>query len=349
MLTALLSILLLAPLSALTVRAMCRAGVIDLPNERSSHTRPTPKGGGTGPLVAVTAGSLAALVAGAPLFHPLALLAAAFLALLALADDARNYPFVVKLGAQFAAAALAAASGVVLHAVGVPGLFTIPLGGWALPVTIGWIFFTTNAVNFIDGLNGLAAGASLLAALALALLTANPVVAAPCWFLAAGLAGFLPFNYPRARIFMGDVGSQFCGFLLAILSVSAASPSAAGPGLPALTGPLLLSGILFDVAFTLGRRALARERVWQAHRGHLYQLAQRTGIPAPLVAALHWSFVVWGALAAAMLAQGAGTPEAVAQAASAGPWFALPLVLAPQLAWAAYVIARARRTDIGRW
>ena len=85
----------------------------------------------------------------------------------------------------------------------------------------GWILFATNAMNFIDGLNGLAAGTALVACGFLALIAAGQggwFVYFAAMLLAAGLVGFLPFNFPRARIFMGDVGSQFCGFVLAVLA-----------------------------------------------------------------------------------------------------------------------------------
>ena len=316
---------LLALLSAAVVRLMMSAGVVDLPDARKAHDRPVPKGGGLGVVAAVVAGAAVRGAEGLGAFHPLALAAGVGLALLALLDDARDFRFTVKLGAQVVAAVLAVAAGAVLHRVDLPGLGGLELGWWSVPVTLCWILFTTNAVNFIDGLNGLAAGASLLAAAALAALTADAAAAAACLSLAAGLAGFLPFNYPRARIFMGDVGSQLCGFLLAVLSVS-------GGGVPSLAGPVLLFGILFDVAFTLARRALAGERVWEPHRGHLYQIVQRAGMPAWLVALVHWGFVLWGAAAIAWC----------------GPWAILAAAL-PQPAWAAYVAVRARQAGIARW
>ena len=117
-----------------------------------------------------------------------------------------------------------------------------------------WLLFATNALNFIDGLNGLAAGVALIAGSFLA-----GIAAAHDGFFAyfasllliAGLAGFLPFNFPRARIFMGDVGSQFCGFILAAILAVVASRFD-NVELSFLIVPMLLSGVLFDVAFTPG-------------------------------------------------------------------------------------------------
>jgi UDP-GlcNAc:undecaprenyl-phosphate GlcNAc-1-phosphate transferase len=149
--------------------------------------------------------------------------------------------------------------------------------------------------------------------------------------------GFLPFNFPRAQIFMGDVGSQFCGFMLALFGIAAARYEAAP--LSFLLVPLLLSGVLFDVAFTLVRRALAGDHLAQAHRSHLYQIAQRSGLDAAIVTLVHWGFVLIGGMTAAgfLLA-----PHA----------WKLPIALAPlavQLVWAAYVARRARVAKIGKW
>jgi UDP-GlcNAc:undecaprenyl-phosphate GlcNAc-1-phosphate transferase len=155
--------------------------------------------------------------------------------------------------------------------------------------------------------------------------------------LAAGLAGFLPFNYPRARIFMGDVGSQFCGFVLAVLAV-AASRFDAVP-LSFLLVPLLLSGVLFDVAFTLVRRLLAGQRITAPHRGHLYQVAARSGMDARWVTLVQWGFAVFGGVACLVFIS--------------APSWAKPMVvlapLGPQVGWVGYVVWRARGARVGRW
>jgi len=207
-------------------------------------------------------------------------------------------------------------------------------------VTIGWILFATNAMNFIDGLNGLAAGTALVASVFLAIIAE----AQDGWFvyfasllLASGLAGFLPFNFPRARIFMGDVGSQFCGFILAVLGIAAARFGAVEMSF--LLVPMLLSGVLFDVAFTLVRRLLAGERLSQAHRGHLYQVAHRAGMDARAIAAMHWGFAALGGLAALAF---------IAAPPATKPLFPT-LLLLPQIAWLIAVVARAWRADLGRW
>ena len=335
----------LAGLSALVVRAMIGVAVLDRPGPRKAHARPVPKGGGVGVVAAFLAG-LAALHAFAGfsrVAEPYGLgvvVAAVAVAAVAHADDVLDWPFTVKLGAQLGAAALAVGSGLWVRTIEVPALGAVELGWIGVPLTLAWIVFTTNAVNFIDGLNGLASGTCLVACACLAPIAAahgGGFVHVACLLLTAGLAGFLPFNYPRARIFMGDVGSQFCGFVLAALGVAAAQLP--GVELSVLLAPMLLAGVLFDVAFTLARRALAGERVIDAHRGHLYQVAHRSGVHPAAVAALHWGFAAWGGACCWLLLAAPGPAKPLA----------VLLVLPPQLAWLAWVIRRARRAALGRW
>jgi UDP-GlcNAc:undecaprenyl-phosphate GlcNAc-1-phosphate transferase len=337
--------LLLALLSAAVVQVMIGLRVMDRPDPRKAHARPTPKCGGVGIVVAFLAGiavlyQFAAFARLAdPYFRGL-ILASAAIACVALLDDLRDWPFLVKLAAQVAAALAAVGSGLYVDVLRLPYAGAVPLGWLGPPVTVAWILFATNAMNFIDGLNGLAAGVALIACAFLSGIAAGQ----GGWFvyfasllLAAGLAGFLPFNYPRARIFMGDVGSQFCGFVLAMLAVAASRFDAVA--LSFLLVPLLLSGVLFDVAFTLARRLLARQRITAPHRGHLYQVAQRSGMQAWLVTLIEWGFTVLGGLdCLAFLAAPSAWKPTVAL---------VPLL--PQVAWAGYVAWRARRAGVGAW
>ena len=213
--------------------------------------------------------------------------------------------------------------------------------GWlGLPLTAAWIVFATNALNFIDGLNGLASGAVAGACLFLAGFAwaqADGFVQMACLVLVAGIAGFLPFNYPKARIFMGDVGSQFCGFVSAILGILAARFGA--QTLSVLLVPMLLFGVYFDVVFTLIRRAIAGDRVTEAHRSHLYQIAHRSGMPAALVTLVQWGMVLWGGVCCLAFEAVSGIAKPL-----------IPLaVLLPQFIWLVYVTRSARRSGITRW
>jgi UDP-GlcNAc:undecaprenyl-phosphate GlcNAc-1-phosphate transferase len=262
------------------------------------------------------------------------------IAVVALLDDLYDWKFTVKLAAQVLAAVVAVASGIYVVDYRVPYMGPIYIGWLAPPVTVLWLLFATNAMNFIDGLNGLSGGVALIAGAFLAGIAA----AYGGWFayfaallLVAGLAGFLPFNFPRARIFMGDVGSQFCGFMLAVLAVVASRLE--NVELSFLLVPMLLSGVLFDVAFTLVRRALAGERLTEPHRGHLYQVAQRSGVPAVTVTLVHWGFAGFGGICALLF---------LAAAPHAKPFIPL-LTVPPQVWWLGLVAQRARRAGVTRW
>ena len=335
----------LAVLSGFVVWIMTRVGVIDIPGQRSSHTRPTPKGGGVGVVVAflVGIGVLYAFASFARIADPYfraVILAAAGIALVAYLDDMLAWPAWVKLVAQIAAAAVAVGAGLWVQEIRVPYIGAVPLGWFGPALTLAWIVVATNAMNFIDGLNGLAAGVSMLACLILAAIAAW----VGAWFvyfaaliLAAGLLGFLPFNFPAARIFMGDVGSQFCGFLLAVLAVAAGRFDAVE--LSVTLVPMLLFGVLFDVAFTLARRGLAGDKLMQAHRSHLYQMAQRSGLSAVRVTLIHWAFTAWGGVCCFGLVMASPAWKPI--------W--VLLVIPPQLVWLGWVVWRTRRAGIDRW
>jgi UDP-GlcNAc:undecaprenyl-phosphate GlcNAc-1-phosphate transferase len=344
---------LLAACSASIVAVMVRVGALDHPVARSSHTAPTPKGGGVG--------IAAAFVLGIALVHPggaadiILAAAAACLAIASFADDVLQWPFWLKLAAQIAGSVAILAAGLAPHSLAIPGFGLLPLGVLAPAFALAWLLFVTNAVNFMDGLNGLAAGSAAAGCLVLASL-AGPGTAWPEAVIVAAVAGFLPFNYPAARIFMGDVGSQFLGFLLAGLALRHAGDRNVSAILP-----LSLSPMLIDVAFTLLRRARAGERLTQAHRGHLYQVAQRAGVPAWLVTAIYWAMAGWGGWCGAKLnAASLNAAELHANITASGhtvrwlnaAWLIAAWLIAafgPFAVWAAYVRARAGRAGLRNW
>jgi UDP-GlcNAc:undecaprenyl-phosphate GlcNAc-1-phosphate transferase len=334
--------LLLALLSAGAVRAMIAWPILDHPNHRSAHAVPTPRGGGVGPVLAFMTGML--VLYGTAEFARLAerpflgvIIAALAIAGVALADDIRHLSARLRLVAQVLAGAVALASGLVLDRLAVPWVGLVDLGWLAAPLTLLWIVGCTNAVNFMDGLDGLVGGTLAIACAALAAIAAQQggwFVYAAALFLAAGFAGFLPFNLHPARIFMGDVGSQFAGFMLAVLAVAASRFDQQQVSF--LIVPLLLFGLLFDAGFTLLRRALSGARLSEAHRTHLYQLAQRSGVPVRAVAALHWGFALFHAGLAALF---------LALPPAAKPFVLLPPLLV-QAGWLAFVASRMRRAGL---
>ena len=324
----------LALVSAALVRAMAARGVLDVPGARSSHDRPTPKGGGVGIVAAVVLGLLLAVAFGVvPAGRGVPVVVATLLlAAVAWADDVRQFGFAPKLAAQAAAALLLALAGDAPAEIG-----PWHTGLLAIPIAVVVMVFVANAFNFIDGLNGLASGSGLIVAVACgeaAARTGDTSIAAVAWPLAAGLAGFLPFNYPRARIFMGDVGSQPCGLLLGALACGGGGLRPGGWG--SAVAVLGLFAIGADVAFTLVRRAISGARLTEAHRGHLYQLAHRAGIPAPSIALVYWGLAALGVLVATLLVPRDGIA-------------AIGSTVAGVAAWACYALWRARRAPIGAW
>src|SRR5262249_20302209 len=155
-------------------------------------------------------------------------------------------PATVKLVAQIAAATLVYAFGWRVHAIGLPGVGEIGVGPLALPLTLGWVVLATNAVNLIDGLDGLAGGLALVTTLSCALLMAG--TGAPSFLASAALTGallgFLWFNVHPAQIFMGDTGSLFVGFVLSTLTLRTAQHL--GPGAFPMVPVLLLAVPLLD-------------------------------------------------------------------------------------------------------
>ncbi len=326
-------------LCAAVVRVMRRVGKLDRPGQRSSHTVPTPKGGGVGIVLAFLAGlgvSLAwpslAFAGGAPGWVMALGAATLVVAGFSLLDDWYDLLAWWKLLVQVAAGLILALGGLNLSyvfAAVLPPLLAWPAG---VVVAVAWYVLAMNAVNFIDGLNGLASGATAVACLAVfALFAGLPAVSFLALTAVAAVAGFLPYNYPKASIFMGDVGSQFCGLLVAALGV--AIGTSLGSVVAVFAGPFLLSGILFDVLYTLLRRFLAGDRLHEAHRTHLYQLASRSRMSAAQVTLVHWGFVAWGALCFALLRAGM-------------PVLAFVLLLAPQAGWLGLVMRWTERAGV---
>ncbi|GEN16044.1 glycoside hydrolase [Neoasaia chiangmaiensis] len=313
-------------LCAFLVQFMMHVGVMDIPGHRSSHDRPIPKGGGVGIVTAFALGLpiLRAAVGLPPLTsETLCLLCGTvFLAVVSWLDDMYSFPARHKLLAQ------AVASCLILGAAGWIGSSMWHL---AIPGLI-WLLYITNATNFIDGINGLASGSLMIASAVLGLVFLahhDTASALPAVMLAACLLAFLPFNFPRASIFMGDVGSQGAGLVMGWMGLVALDTLS-----EPLLVPMLMSGILYDVAFTLVRRAIAGARLSQAHRSHLYQLAVRSGSSPILVTTLYWCFVVWGGIVA-----WSGSTTSVAIVA----------IMVPQIIWTVVTIHRARQLISQPW
>jgi UDP-N-acetylmuramyl pentapeptide phosphotransferase/UDP-N-acetylglucosamine-1-phosphate transferase len=259
-----------------------RREILDHPNERSSHVTPTPRGGGIA-IVLVT------LIGSAYWMTPKFAVAAVFALIVAwigFIDDLRGLPARFRLLVQVAAATPVA-------------LLFVPLP-WAL-LAIVWIVGLTNAYNFMDGIDGIAGGQAVVAGLAWAALgmaARQPLIAVVGLLIAGSSAGFLLHNWQPARIFMGDAGATFLGFMFAALTVMA------WPNWKAVAiGALALWPFVADASFTFARRALRRERVMEAHKSHIYQRLNQRGLSHAAVASIYIALAAAGAAAGIALAR----------------------------------------------
>ena len=192
-------------------------------------------------------------------------------------DDIRSMSAKLKLAAQVAAALVVCSFGIRINLI--PQLDFLNLGWLSWPITIFWIVGITNAVNLIDGLDGLSAGisaATCAVVAAFALFTDQVAMGILMLALLGSLVGFLVFNFNPAKIFMGDSGSMFLGFFLAVSSVVCATKVAALMG---LILPALALGLpIFDMLLSVFRRILDRRSVFSADRGHVHHRLLEKGI-----------------------------------------------------------------------
>jgi UDP-N-acetylmuramyl pentapeptide phosphotransferase/UDP-N-acetylglucosamine-1-phosphate transferase len=301
-------------------RYALRAALLDHPGERRSHAVATPRGGGIAIVAAVAPMLVALCLSGAATRAVFAPVAAGWLLVAGVGwlDDHRPLPPAPRLVVHAAAAALLAWA---LHAGGAgPG---VAAAGFVLALAL------VNVWNFMDGIDGLAASQALVAAAAYALFAGGGPVLWLGTALAAACAGFLPFNLPRARIFLGDVGSGALGYLLAVLA-ALCLPATGWAGASLLALPLLAFGV--DASLTLGRRILRGERWWEPHVQHAYQSQARRRGHGPVTAGY---LGVAFAASALMLSAKDSSPAAmmsataIAAALACGAWWRLQATARP--------------------
>ena len=249
--------------------------VHDEPGRRRMHAQSTPRGGGVGLAFGWWLATLLACAWAQPaVVSPLPwlmLVTAAFLAC-GLVDDFSGLPAYAKLGLQ-----LLATVATFLPLLPPDLRSHVP---YLLVLCLGLLYFV-NAWNFMDGSNGMIAIQSLLIALAVGTWPGQePGLALAGLALAGACAGFLPLNFPRARVFLGDAGSLMLGSAVFVLLLASCAAGAMHP----VQALLLASVVLLDTALTLARRLLAGKAFWRAHREHLYQYAIRRGHGHPRVA-----------------------------------------------------------------
>lgn len=246
--------------------------VLDHPNERSLHEHPVPRSGGVAIVTAWLVTAFMAIQGAGEAVAPAPWIIAGVLglALVSFAEDRYGVPRRYRLLAHLLAASLLLLAGLAPEQVrvGALGLAVAPL--LALPLTLLFGVWMTNLFNFMDGMDGFAGGMGVVGFATLAAagwLAPEPGFALVSSVAAAACAGFLPWNFPQASIFMGDAGSTALGFLAAALTLWAAREGI----LPLWASLLVFSPFIVDASVTLLRRLLGGERIWQAHRSHYYQ------------------------------------------------------------------------------
>jgi Fuc2NAc and GlcNAc transferase len=281
-LTLLLLVLVVFPIAAnlawVVMGYAARRNMLDVPGERSLHAAPTPRGGGLAIAVCVLAGAVMLVILGQiPLSLGLALVSGGIVVtVLGWLDDRRGLPAAVRAGGYLVAAALGTWFSGGLPAVTIGSTTFAP--GWAgMPVAILGIAWLTNLYNFMDGADGIAAVQGISAgAFAAALFAMSGFwgAAALCTILASACAGFLIFNLPPARLFMGDAGSCLLGYSFGMLALHGEQTGA----VPLPAWLLLLLVFIIDASLTLARRMLRREKWYIPHRTHAYQLLVQSGL-----------------------------------------------------------------------
>lgn len=263
-----------------------RNKILDIPNERSSHTVPTPRGGGVG-FVTVFVGVMSVWVlTGAMSWRLWSLLVAGgvVLAVTGWLDDRYQLSARSRFLVHSAVAGFA-----VWNLGGLPALqfgpWELYVGAWGLILATVGVVWSINLYNFMDGIDGLAGGQAVVVALAgggFLAAAGDWELARVSWLLSAAVAGFLAWNWSPARIFMGDVGSGFLGYMFAAFAIGSEQRGS----VPLVAWVLMLGVFVVDTTATLIRRWRDGERLATGHRTHAYQLAVQAGLTHGQVAGL---------------------------------------------------------------
>jgi UDP-N-acetylmuramyl pentapeptide phosphotransferase/UDP-N-acetylglucosamine-1-phosphate transferase len=276
---------------------------LDFPNERSSHHSPTPRGAGL-IIVFVALAAYLTLV----YFTNARFLYGYFIGVMIVSgiswlDDLYSLSFVWRLLAHLSAAILFVQAHGFCTVLGTSGNAVVLLPPVGKIVTVIWIVWIINAYNFMDGIDGLAGIQGVIAAGTWAFIAfgLSTTVYLFCLVILGSLAAFLVHNWQPARVFMGDVGSAFLGYTFATLPLMVGDSATIGNGFLPIAAVLILWPFILDSVLTLARRVFRGERVWQAHREHLYQRLVMVGFSHAVVSVIYGVFAVVSAVAAILV------------------------------------------------
>ncbi len=276
-LTALVLALIFTPIA---IRIAPKIGAVDIPKDsRRMHTTAMPRFGG----IAIYIGTVGSMLIFLPFSTQLmgVIAGGTLMFFVGIIDDLKGLPAKVKLACQVLCAFILFEFSVRISFIGNPfgeGYYFFP---WivSLLVTVVWVVGITNTINLIDGLDGLAGGVAFIASISIAyiaFISGRADAAMAMLAIAGGVLGFLPFNFNPAKIFMGDGGALFLGFMLASLSVMSPMKSAT---MLATVVPVLVLGLpIFDTAFAILRRLVNKRPIMEADKGHLHHRIMAAGL-----------------------------------------------------------------------
>lgn len=254
-----------------------KAGALDAPDARKVHTRPIPRLGG----LAIYAGFVLAVLASLHINREIMglLMGGTVILIVGIIDDLKQLPARVKLLGQILAAMVLILFGVRIEWLTNPFGDMLYMDYFSVPITIMWVVSLTNTVNLIDGLDGLAAGVSTIASVTILMVALQQnfwTVAILTAALAGSAMGFLQHNFNPAKIFMGDTGSMFLGYMLAGVSILGTVKSAATI---ALIVPIVALGLpIMDTAFAIIRRYMSGRPIFKPDKGHLHHRLLEMGL-----------------------------------------------------------------------
>lgn len=277
-------------LTPLAKKLAHKIGAIDVPkDDRRVHKTPIPRLGGLAIYLATfitifVFGLMGEVTMDSSIVA--IFIGASIIVVMGMVDDTKPLSAKVKLVGQIIAALVLVKGGIRIEVFSNPfieGYNVTSLGVFSIPVTVIWIVGITNTLNLIDGLDGLAAGVGAIASLSLFFVAANFVNISPFYYvvmfiavvLSGAAVGFLPYNFNPAKIFMGDTGSLFLGYMFAVLSVRGVMK---GVTTLSFVLPIVILGLpIFDTAFAIVRRSLKGQPIMQADKGHVHHRFLRLG------------------------------------------------------------------------
>lgn len=253
-----------------------KIGAVDKPNKRKVHQKIMPRLGGFAIFISFMIGYFI-FIPGQFKLWPI-LFGASIMVFVGIMDDWKGLSAPVKFFGQLIAATVTVIGGIQIDFITIPNGDIIHFGWTAIPITILWIVAITNAINFIDGLDGLAAGISSIATITisvLALSLGHPIIALLGLILLGSTLGFLVFNFYPAKIFMGDTGSMFLGYMISVLSVIGLTKSAA---IFSLLIPIIILAVpIIDTTFAIIRRLVQKKPISAPDKFHLHHCILRLG------------------------------------------------------------------------